>query len=287
MRTYSVRLATSDDVPALMELRKEAERWLAEAGVDQWSDQDLGDRAMQSWLTKIRAGQTWVFLDQAGAAVATISRGQADQDFWREGDDLESGFYVYKLIVGRSEAGQGLGRRILDWASLIAAAEDKAWLRLDVWRNNKRLQRYYEKAGFAHVRTASPEHRLSGWMAQREAGTVLHPERLLPIIPSPLPAGFHDQLVAAATGLQAVSRQVSSLLAQLKGTSTPTTGRLRWSYDRALKELLISNSQLHDAVQHAETALAEVRCFPASDNPAWASAPRPPVQLLNGDGRPR
>ncbi|MGW2547510.1 GNAT family N-acetyltransferase, partial [Kitasatospora sp. NPDC001574] len=178
MTDYGVRLAQASDIPDLMILRTEAERWLAEAGIDQWSDADLGERAMQSWMEKIKLGRTWVFTTLDGKVVATVSRGDADQDFWKADDDLHSALYIYKLIVARSEAGNQLGARILDWASVVAAAEGRSWLRLDVWRSNKRLQHYYEKWGFDHVRTASPGYRLSGWLGQRPAGSVLLPEAM-------------------------------------------------------------------------------------------------------------
>jgi hypothetical protein len=52
-------------------------------------------------------------------------------------------------------------------------------LRLDVWRDNARLQNYYLAEGFEHVRTEAPSHRLSGWMAQRPSALVLHEDPLI------------------------------------------------------------------------------------------------------------
>ncbi|MER5641857.1 GNAT family N-acetyltransferase [Kitasatospora sp. NPDC002227] len=278
MSTYQVRLATPDDVPALMELRTEAEQWLAEMGVDQWSDPDLGERAIQSWLQKINLGMAWVFLNDAGRVAATVSRGDADLDFWTEDDDPQSAFYIYKLIVSRSEAGNGLGGRILDWASLIAAAEGKSWLRLDVWRNNKGLQRYYQKAGFDHVRTEAPSHRLSGWLGQRRAGTVLHPDHLLPTILTPLPSDFHEQLAAIQAEVKALSDRVATLCSNFGATSTPANGALRWAYDSTEENLGGLNHRLREAVRYVTNAADEAQMFPPPFDQAWASAPRPPIE---------
>ncbi|MEU5384378.1 GNAT family N-acetyltransferase [Kitasatospora cineracea] len=278
MSTYRVRLATSDDVPALMGLRSEAERWLAEMGVDQWSDADLGERAMQSWLQKINLGSSWVFVTESDQIAATVSRGQADTDFWTEDDAPSSAFYVYKLIVARSAAGSRLGARILDWASVIAAAEGKDWVRLDVWRNNTGLQRYYEKQGFAHLRTEAPRHRLSGWLGQRQAGTVLHPECLLPTIQTPLPSDLNTELAAIQAEASTLSARVAQLRSKFAATSTPTTGTTRWTYDRTQESLVNLDRSMKAAVKSITEATTKAAELPDPSDLAWASAPRRPIE---------
>ncbi|MCU7827333.1 GNAT family N-acetyltransferase [Kitasatospora sp. DSM 101779] len=278
MTNYGVRLAQASDIPDLMSLRAEAEQWLAAAGIDQWSDPDLGERAMQSWLEKIQLGRTWVFTADGNRVVATVSRGDADQDFWTADDDIHSAFYIYKLIVARSESGSHLGARILDWASAIAAAEGRSWLRLDVWRSNRRLQQYYEKWGFDHVRTESPRHRLSGWLGQRPAGSLLLPDAMLPLIPKPLPAGFAERLANAQARARELSDEVAELLADLEATSTPVTGKVRGAYDRAHEHLSIARGTVRTSLERLRSTAAHAQAFPASDDAAWASAPRLPLQ---------
>lgn len=275
--THTVRLAEPNDIPALMHLRTEAEQWLAEAGIDQWSNPDLGERAMKGWLQKINTGNTWVFINDQDDVVATASRGEADSDFWHPSDAPQSAAYIYKLIVARSEAGTRLGARILDWMSLIAAAEGREWLRLDVWRANKGLQQYYEKEGFDHVRTESPHHRLSGWLGQRRAGTVLHPEMMLPITQAPLPSDVAEQLEAIELDAQRLSRRVSELRKSMDAATTPVTGLLRWSFDVSHNNVVNSDIHLTEVLQMLQTAMAEAEAFPDASDPAWAAAPRKPV----------
>ncbi|MFJ5098973.1 GNAT family N-acetyltransferase [Streptomyces sp. NPDC088557] len=172
-----LRPATTADADALMALRIEAEGWLCAAGIDQWRNPQTRGPALAKWLADIEAGRTWAVED--GAVLATVTLAPADMDFWRPSDDPESGVYVAKLITARSAKGSSLGGRLLDWVGSQARSQGKAWVRLDCWRENLALQRFYVNEGFTHVRTEAPAHRLSGWMGQRPASVVRHPNALL------------------------------------------------------------------------------------------------------------
>lgn len=184
--TYYLRPASVSDVEALMRLRTEAEQWLRGHGTDQWSDPETGGRAIATWRQAIDDGRTWVVLSGDGATVGTVSRGSVDRDFWTDADQPETGFYLYKLIVSRSTAGMGVGSLVLDWACQVASLEGRRWVRIDCWRTNLKLQRYYENLGFTHVRTETPAHRKSGWLAQRPTSLTLNRSQLLvaPQIPA-------------------------------------------------------------------------------------------------------
>ncbi|MGW6456711.1 GNAT family N-acetyltransferase [Streptomyces sp. NPDC055078] len=177
--TEYIRPARADDVPALMALRTEAERWLKTKGTDQWSHAETGAKAIAKWRTSIDEGRAWVVVDDSGAILATVSRGPIDRDFWADSDRPESAFYLYKLIVSRDAAGKNLGARVVDWASRLAAMEGRDWVRIDTWRTNRELHAYYERLGFKHVRTESPSHRRSGWLAQRSVTALSLPDFLL------------------------------------------------------------------------------------------------------------
>jgi hypothetical protein len=77
------------------------------------------------------------------------------------------------MIVPRRAAGDDIGGRLLDWTSDLAVSTARRWLRLDAWKTNIALHGYYERHGFAHVRTVSLPHRGSGALFQRlTAGTT-------------------------------------------------------------------------------------------------------------------
>ncbi|MER5889914.1 GNAT family N-acetyltransferase [Streptomyces sp. NPDC001941] len=177
-----LRPAGMHDVPALMALRTEAEQWLQTKGTDQWSDPETGERALSKWRASIDEGRAWVVVDSSSDVLATVSRGPVDRDFWADGDEPETALYLYKLIVARAASGRDLGTRVIDWMSRLAALEGRSWVRIDTWRTNVGLHSYYERLGFKHVRTESPSHRLSGWLAQRPAGDVRLPQNPLRVL---------------------------------------------------------------------------------------------------------
>jgi len=59
--------------------------------------------------------------------------------------------YIHNLIVARSFAGQGLGRRLLQWAEDHVAASGRSLARLDCVVSNGELRHLYESAGYHWV----------------------------------------------------------------------------------------------------------------------------------------
>ncbi|MCX4417840.1 GNAT family N-acetyltransferase [[Kitasatospora] papulosa] len=173
-----IRLAHPSDAEALMNLRIEAEQWLANAGIDQWRNPETRGPALEKWKTDIAAGRTWV-VEEQGLAVATVTLASADRDFWNASDCPDNALYVAKLITARSVSGRNLGGQLLDWVGSQARQRGKSWVRLDCWRTNTKLQEFYLAEGFQHVRTETPDHRLSGWLGQRASSVVRHAEPLL------------------------------------------------------------------------------------------------------------
>jgi GNAT superfamily N-acetyltransferase len=165
-----------------MALRTEAEDWLRSKGSDQWSNREIGSRAIANWMGVVEDGRGWAILDsQDNQLIGTVCRGPADRDFWTEADSPESALYLYKLMVSRTHAGQGVGDLVLDWACKVAALEGREFVRVDCWRTAGGLHRYYEERGFTYLRTEAPAHRLSGWLAQRPSSLILNAEELHPI----------------------------------------------------------------------------------------------------------
>jgi GNAT superfamily N-acetyltransferase len=91
----------------------------------------------------------------------------ADPEFWEEGDGPDAALYVHRMAVSRKAAGANVGAVLLDWATERAFEAGKTWLRLDAWKDNPGLHRYYEKVGFQLVRIVDLPHRRSGALYQR------------------------------------------------------------------------------------------------------------------------
>lgn len=166
--TLPLEPATPDDAPAIEQLRHEARQWLASLGSDQWDAPPRHDPTSPHGIAAgIRRGEVYVLRDGDSIAATMTVDDHADPEFWGPGDHPDDALYVHRMIVKRSASGANIGGQMLDFAADLAASAGKRWLRLDAWRSNVALQRYYLHRGFTHVRTVELAHRGSGALFQR------------------------------------------------------------------------------------------------------------------------
>jgi GNAT superfamily N-acetyltransferase len=165
MTDLHIRLARPDEQPIVEDLLREASAWLASRGINQWQYPPHSDRIK----TGLQRGSVYI-ADVDGIPVATLQVDDfADPEFWTAGDAPQSALYVHRMAVSRKYAGSGIGSKMLDWVTLKAASHGKKWVRLDAWKSNVDLHRYYINVGFTHVRTVDLPHRGSGALFQRAA----------------------------------------------------------------------------------------------------------------------
>jgi GNAT superfamily N-acetyltransferase len=163
MTELHIRPARLDELETVESLLVEASQWLASRGIDQWQFPPHRDRI----LAALRRGE--VFLAEVeGRPVATLQVDEhADPEFWTVDDTPGDALYVHRMAVTRKFGGAGIGGALLDWASQRAATVGKPWLRLDAWKDNPGLHRYYESQGFTLIRVIDLPHRGSGALFQR------------------------------------------------------------------------------------------------------------------------
>jgi GNAT superfamily N-acetyltransferase len=167
-----VRSATMGDIETIMTMYREAQAWLHRDGHDQWSPRGgdqaaLLDRVRNSLSHSAARGECFVATinDQV---IGTITVDQyADPEFWRAEDSPDTALYLHRMIVSRAARGHGIGRILLGHAERLVVQGGRSLLRLDAWRNNQALHRYYLSEGFTHVRTVDLPHRGSGTLFER------------------------------------------------------------------------------------------------------------------------
>jgi GNAT superfamily N-acetyltransferase len=165
----TVRPARADELDTVAELWDEASRWLGSRGIDQWQYPPRRETIAHN----IAAGECWL-VEEEGRVIGTITVDDcADEEFWRPEDDPDDALYLHRMVTIREVAGREIGSALLDWASRRAASLGKQWVRLDAWRSNRELQRYYMDRRFQYVRTMDLPHRRSGALFQRPAGATL------------------------------------------------------------------------------------------------------------------
>ncbi|MEU8178730.1 GNAT family N-acetyltransferase [Microbispora hainanensis] len=181
----TLRRATPADLEGVLALLTRTAGWLNGLGVRQWP---AGGFPAERIEPLIGAGVMYLLDDGSSAPAATIAvDGHADPEFWTPADRPGDALYVHKLAVSRTCSGRGLGEVLLDWAALRAAAHDRPYLRLDCAKDNARLQAYYRKAGFRHVRTVDLPHRASGALFERDASAAIPAalsHRRTPVVPA-------------------------------------------------------------------------------------------------------
>ena len=143
---FTVDVAAPQDASAFLRLRDEAAGWLSSRGIDQWRPGDFAP----SWLDTLIAEKRVFLLRHGEELAATVTVLWDDPFVWGE-QEVEAG-YIHNLIVARSFAGQGLGRRLLQWAEDHVAVSGRSLARLDCVVSNGELRHLYESAGYHWVR---------------------------------------------------------------------------------------------------------------------------------------
>ncbi|MEU6221281.1 GNAT family N-acetyltransferase [Streptomyces sp. NPDC047022] len=165
----TIRPAVSSEVDVIASMWAEAGRWLNSKGIDQWQYPANTGKIFRD----IEHGYVYI-MEDGPETLGTITVDEfADPEFWASGDGPDAALYAHRIIVRPVFGGASLGSSMLDWAAQKAKVMGKVWLRIDAWKTNATLGRYYESQGFTHVRTVDLPHRRSGALYQRPAGTAV------------------------------------------------------------------------------------------------------------------
>ena len=129
----------------------EASSWLSSRGISQWPMEWIVSPVMRSWLTECANRGELYLAGEEGArmGVFTLVNRQEGTDSFCWGQDSGECAYLHSFAVRRAWAGRGLGRRMLSWAEEASVSAGKKLLRLDCSKDNPRLRRWYEEAGYA------------------------------------------------------------------------------------------------------------------------------------------
>ncbi|MFD9966181.1 GNAT family N-acetyltransferase [Amycolatopsis sp. NPDC058986] len=139
--------------------------WLQDHGSDQWGN----FREKKAELLHSALKRTWLLRERStGKVVGTIAFVDADAEFWTPEEREVPSVYVAKLATAPEATGQGLGHVLLGFAMYSAYLDWRSQeVRFDAWKTSPELHRYYEHAGWTHLRTVDLPHRRSGALFSR------------------------------------------------------------------------------------------------------------------------
>jgi GNAT superfamily N-acetyltransferase len=149
-----LRLATTADLDVVVDILRDAARWLADRGIEQWPSDGFPAHTIAE---RIDRGETYL-AEIDGMPVATVSIDWADPGMWGliQGNDGLAA-YAHRMAVRRAWAGQRLGEQLLDFVRRKARDAGRPLVRLDCVTANRALCRYYEARGWTHVRDITDE----------------------------------------------------------------------------------------------------------------------------------
>ncbi|MFF1819155.1 hypothetical protein ACFVWG_17780 [Kribbella sp. NPDC058245] len=162
----SIRRAEPSDIEAFLDVLATATARLHARGIQQWPPRFAPSKV----LPDIEAGDAYIIWDGSDAIATTILNTNGDRDFWTPDELAGPAFYVSKISTVSGYG--GLGTAVLDWCGRETARRGGELLRLDAWRTNLDLQKYYLSQGFRHVRTVELAHRNSGALFERPARDI-------------------------------------------------------------------------------------------------------------------
>jgi GNAT superfamily N-acetyltransferase len=142
------RAKTRADIDAVAAMWVRSAAWLRSKGSDQWQY----PVKVENIEAAVATGACWLtYRDNTLIATITLDK-NAEPQYWPPEDGPNDALYVHRMVVEETERGTEIGSALLDWAGEQAEQAGRHWLRLDAWRSNAALHRYYQDRGFELVR---------------------------------------------------------------------------------------------------------------------------------------
>jgi len=141
-----IRLATREDLPALMMLVRRVIPLMLASGNLQWDEGYPNEAVFQRDLD---LGQLWVAGTEANiAGIAAITTDQ-EPDYAQVGWDIdEPAIVVHRLAVDPAFRGVGVATALMQKAEEVAGERGIAVLRVDTNTQNKTTQRLFPRLGY-------------------------------------------------------------------------------------------------------------------------------------------
>jgi ribosomal protein S18 acetylase RimI-like enzyme len=141
-----IRLATHEDIPALMMLMRRVIPLMLAAGNLQWDENYPNEAVFQR---DIDLGQLWIAdVETSVAGVAAVTTDQ-EPDYAQAGWDIdEHAIVVHRLAVDPAFRGTGVATALMQKAEEVAAECGITVLRVDTNTQNETTQRLFPKLGY-------------------------------------------------------------------------------------------------------------------------------------------
>ncbi|TGE27562.1 GNAT family N-acetyltransferase [Hymenobacter metallicola] len=142
----TIRLATTADLPAILNLVRRVVPLMQASGNQQWSADYPNEEVFRH---DIRQNQLWVAeLEGNVAGVAALTQDQDAEYAQADWDATETAIVTHRLAVDPSAQGRGVAAALLEQAERLAVARGLHALRVDTNSENAATQRLFPKLGY-------------------------------------------------------------------------------------------------------------------------------------------
>ena len=143
--SIQIRQANNQDGAVVIDILREAARWLEQRGMPLWRTDELDPEQIATDVVK----GLFYIAEASGEAAGVMRFQEEDALFWPDAVHGEA-MYIHRLAVRREYAGGVASTALLRWAVDRTRSLGRRYLRLDTDAGRPRLRGIYESFGFQH-----------------------------------------------------------------------------------------------------------------------------------------
>lgn len=142
--SYTVELASINDINKILDLYSERMKWFKENDIRQWSKY-LEHHPKLEFEETINS-KNYYIIKQNNEIVAGFEL-STDSKYWN--DNSTSAYYIYKVVT--KVGYKNIGKILFEKCKEMAKLNNKEYLRLDCLKSNEKLNNIYENHNFRLV----------------------------------------------------------------------------------------------------------------------------------------
>ncbi|NQX84554.1 MAG: GNAT family N-acetyltransferase [Flavobacteriaceae bacterium] len=163
----TIRPATLDDLPAIMDIIQYAQRYLAHLNIDQWQDGYPNEAAI---LNDISNQESFVVLAKNNHIIATFMLSTAEEPSYTTIDgqwltDKHSRYgVIHRIAVAENATNKGVAKRIISHCEQKLKEQNIIAMRIDTHCDNLGMQHILRFLGYTYcgsITLANNEYRLA------------------------------------------------------------------------------------------------------------------------------
>lgn len=138
-----IRLATSHDIGALLQITKACAKHMIQKGIFQWNENYPNRSAFEN---DVNRNELYVLLNIDEIVGCIVVSSLMDEEYkvvnWLTPDDTN--LYIHRLAVHPKYQGKGYAQHLMQFAESFAIENNYRSIRLDTFSKNPKNQKFYE-----------------------------------------------------------------------------------------------------------------------------------------------